>query len=59
MYDAIKLLTCSIVILRSNVIAWDSIIYKSKLLCGSIIINMVCELKITAGSLKNCVKIPW
>ena len=23
------------------------------------LINMVCELKITAGSLKNSVKIPW
>ena len=23
------------------------------------LLNMVCELKITAVSLKNCVKIPW
>ena len=41
-----------------NVMAWESVIYKSKLLCESIK-NMTCELKITSRSKKNCVKIPW
>ena len=41
-----------------HVMACESVIYKSKLYCGALV-NMICELKITSGSKKICVKIPW
>ena len=39
-----------------DVMAWGSVIYKSKLLNSFVeaIINMVCDLKITSRSEKNC-----
>ena len=41
-----------------DVMARESVIYKSKLLVEALI-NMVCELKNTSGSKKNCVKFLW
>ena len=41
-----------------DVVAWGSVIYRSKLLCEALI-NMICDLKITSWSEKNCVKISW
>ena len=43
---------------KCDVIAWGSVICKSKLFVEALI-NMICDLKITSGSEKNCVKISW